>query len=153
MRRLVVAVTILVVTMAAPPGAASFPTTQNGDCTISLADPTNPSWSDDCTEPPDLEDIGNATRSQRLIVSASPVADALQDETDLCSTDVPCDELLGANVSAVVDAEETDSPLEVSASFVVAGEEAEASVDGDGCEVSTPVSDLVQDPCETVDLS
>lgn len=153
MRRLVVAVTILVVTMAAPPSAASFPATQNGDCTISLADPTDPSWSDDCTEPPDLEDIGNATRSQRLIVSASPVADALRDETDVCSMDVPCENLLGADVSAVVDTEETDSPLEVSASFVVAGEEVEASADGDGCEISTPWTELVQDLCETVDTS
>lgn len=133
MRELWMAGMLVLVAAAAAPSAVA----DSHQCTISLADPTNPEWSDSCTAPPSIERTPHHAPTITVIVDTETTVGTVDDATGVCDAPASCEDLFAANLTGdselAEDADGADEALNVSTELVAAGHEAEAEASPSGC--------------------
>lgn len=133
-------------------GAAAAPTAAGDDhqCWINVEDPTNPMWSDACTEPPDLEREPGNVPAVTVIFGTEYAFQQIDDAANICDTPAPCNEMLEASLSSDAHvSEDVHESLELSADLTVAGNDAEAGTSPEGCSGDAIVISLTR-LCEKV---
>lgn len=124
---------LVLVAAAAVPSAAA----DSHQCTISLADPTHPEWSDSCTAPPSIERTPHHVPTIMVILDTEATVGAVDDATGFCDAPASCEDLFAANLTGdpalAEDADRADEALTVSTELVAAGNEAEAEASPSGC--------------------
>lgn len=117
------------------------------DCRISIRDPTDPYFTEDCTDTSYIKDFVNGTATTQIEATSEQVVQAVDQETGICDAGVPCGSLFEANLTVTMDTTGEGEPLKVDADLWTAGEESQAEWTSNSCHVVVAGGLGGLDPC------